>query len=117
MLAHVVYCAVIMTCRSLLDCKKVPADTRDGKLTCRLSAADFKCDSYGFLLTINPVPSESGTSFLGFLIFMCYALKLPSIIKPCIKRFLLKKNVGSSQVEISIDTPIFVLPPIFQEGY
>src|SRR6266849_2796807 len=96
MLAHVVYYMVIMTCQSLLDCKKVPADTRDGKLTCRLSAADFRCDSYGFLPTINPVPSESGTSFLGFLIFMCSAWKLPSIIKPCMKRFLLKKLLAAA---------------------
>jgi hypothetical protein len=85
------------------------------ELTCCLSTADFRCDSYGFLLTINPVPSESGTSFSGFLILMCSAWKLPSIIKPRIKRFLLRQNVGSFQVEISICAPVFVLSPIFRE--
>src|ERR1700704_2930530 len=85
------------------------------ELTCCLSAADFRCDSYCFLLTMNPVPSDSGTSLAGFLILMCSAWKLPSIIKPRIKRFLLKQNVGSFHVVISMDTPIFVLPPIFRE--
>jgi hypothetical protein len=93
----------------------MPAETRDGELTCRLSTADFRCDSYGFLLTINPVPSERGTSFSGFLILMCSAWKLPSIIKPRMKRFLLKQNVSSFQIAISIDAPIFVLSPIFRE--
>src|SRR5258708_35890295 len=83
--------------------------------TCHLSTADFRCDLYGFLLTINPAPSERGTSFSGFLILMCSAWKLPSIIKPRIKRFLLKQTVGSFQVEIPIDTPIFILSPIFRE--
>ena len=59
-------------------------------LTCCLLTADFRCNSYGFFLTINPAPSESGTSFSGFLIFMCSAWKLPSIMKPLMKRFLLK---------------------------
>jgi hypothetical protein len=96
----------------------MPAETQDRELTCRLSTADFRCDSYGVLLTINPVPSERGTSFSGFLILMCSAWKLPSIIKPRMKRFLLKKTVGScSQVEIPIDAPIFVLSPIFREVY
>jgi hypothetical protein len=88
------------------------------ELTCCLSTADFRCNSYGFLLTINPVPSESGTSFSGFFILMCSAWKLPSIIKPRIKRFLLRKesnDVGSFQEEISIDRPIFVLSPIIRE--
>src|SRR6266581_8361915 len=85
--------------------------------TCRLSTADFRCNSYGFLLTINPAPSESGTLFSGFLILMCSAWKLPSIIKPRMKRFLLKQNVGSFQISISIDPPIFVLSPIFGEVY
>jgi hypothetical protein len=93
----------------------MPAETQDRELTCRLSTADFRCDSYGVLLTINPVPSERGTSFSGFLILMCSAWKLPSIIKPRMKRFLLKENVGSFQVAISIDAPIFVLSPIFRE--
>jgi hypothetical protein len=59
-------------------------------LTCRLSAADLRCDSYGIRLSMNPVPSEKGTSFSGFLIFMCSAWKFPSIMKPLIKRILLK---------------------------
>src|SRR5258708_28474811 len=46
---------------------------------------------------------------------MCLAWKLLSIIKPRIKRFLLKQTVGSFQVEIPIDTPIFILSPIFRE--
>src|SRR5258708_12786096 len=83
--------------------------------TCCLLTANFRCDLYSFLLTINPAPSERGTSFSGFLILMCLAWKLPSIIKPRIKRFLLKQTVGSFQVEIPIDTPIFVLSPIFSE--
>jgi hypothetical protein len=93
----------------------MPAETRDIELTCRLSTADFRCNSYGFLLTINPAPSESGTSFSGFLILICSAWKLPSIIKPHIKRFLLRRNVGSFQVAISIDVPVLILPPIFRE--
>src|SRR5260370_22291930 len=83
------------------------------RATCHLLATDFRCDSYGFLLTINLVPSESGTSVLGFFILMCSAWKLPSIIKPHMKRFLLKQSVGSFQVAISIDAPIFILFPIF----
>jgi hypothetical protein len=93
----------------------MPVESLDIELTCRLSTADFRCDSYGFLLTINPVPSESGTSFSGFLILMCSAWKLPSIIKPRIKRLLLKQIVGSFQATISIDTPIFILSPILRE--
>src|SRR5258708_30079740 len=49
--------------------------------TCCLSTANFRCNLYSFLLTINPAPSERGTSFSGFLILMCSAWKLPSIIK------------------------------------
>src|SRR6266576_6798519 len=93
----------------------MPAETQDIELTCCLSTADFRCNLYGSLLTINPVPLESGTSFSGFFILMCSTWKLPSIIKPCIKRFLLKQNVSSFQVAISIDAPIFVLSPIFRE--
>src|ERR1700761_1196589 len=60
------------------------------KLTCRRSTADLRCDSYGILLTINLIPSESDMSFSGFLIFMCSAWKLPSMIKPLINRVFLK---------------------------
>src|SRR5258708_27210398 len=87
------------------------------RATGRVSGGGFRWDSYGFLLTINPVPSESGTSVLGFFILMCSTWKLPSIIKPCMKRFLLKQSVGSFQVAISIDAPIFILFPIFREVY
>lgn len=116
-LVYIVYCAVIMARGSLSEREQMPAETLDIELTCRLSTADFRCDSYGFLLTINPVPSESGTSFLGFLILICSAWKLPSIIKPRIKRFLLKQNVGSFQITISMDAPVFVLSPVFGEVY
>jgi hypothetical protein len=91
----------------------MPAEAQDIKLTCCLSTADFRCDSYGFLLTIKPAPSESGMSFSGFLILMCSAWKLPSIIKPRMKRFLLEPNVGSFRVVIFIDAPILILSPIF----
>src|SRR6267154_3164670 len=91
------------------------AKTRDMELTCCLSTADFRCNLYGSLLTINPVPSESGTTFSGFFILMCSTWKLPSIMKPRIKRFLLKQNVGSFQAKISIDMPIFIPSPIFRE--
>src|SRR5712691_10227867 len=93
----------------------MPAKMGEIDQTCRLSTADFIYNSYGFLLTINPAPSESGTSFSGFLILMCSAWKLPSIIKPCMKRFLLKQNVGSFQILMSIDLPIFILFPIIRE--
>src|SRR6266576_5394044 len=93
----------------------MPAETQDIELTCRLSTTNFRCNLYSSLLTINPVPLESGMLFLGFFILMCSTWKLPSIIKPRIKRFLLKQNVGSFQVAISINAPIFVLSPIFRK--
>ena len=93
----------------------MPEEIQEIDLTCRLSTADFRCSSYGFLPTMNPAPSESGTSFSGFLILMCSAWKFPSIIKPCINRFWLKQYVGSFQVAIHIDIPIFILSPIFRE--
>ena len=93
----------------------MPEEIQEIDLTCRLSTADFRCSSYGFLPTMNPAPSESGTSFSGFLILMCSAWKFPSIIKPHIKRFWLKQNVGSFQVAICIDRPIFILSPILRD--
>jgi hypothetical protein len=90
MLVYIVYSTVIMACRSLLKGELPLAETPEIELTCRLSTADFRCNSYAAGLTINPVPSESGMSFSGFLIFMCSAWKLPSIMKPRIKRLLLR---------------------------
>jgi hypothetical protein len=40
----------------------------------------------------------SGTSYSGFLIFMCSAWKLPSIMKPRMKRFSLKQYVSGSDM-------------------
>src|SRR5229473_649878 len=85
------------------------------RATCHLSTANFKCDSYGFLLTINPAPSERGMSSSGVFILMCSAWKLPSIIKPRIKRFLLIQSVGSFQIAMPINAPILILSPIFRE--
>src|SRR5258708_1721150 len=72
-------------------------------------------DGAGFLLTINPAPSERGMSSSGFFILMCSTWKLPSIIKPRIKRFLLIQSVGSFQIVMPINTPILILSPIFRE--
>jgi hypothetical protein len=66
-------------------------------------------------LTMNPVPLESGTSFSEFLIFMCSAWKFPSIMKPHMKRTLLKKCFSSYVVLMPIDIPIFILSPIIRE--
>src|SRR5260221_14083634 len=102
MFVYIVDCVVIMACQSLSDREQTPAKMEVDQ-TCYLSTADFRYNLYGFLLTINPAPSESGTSFSGFLILMCSAWKLPSIIKPHMKRFLLKQNVSSFQILMSID--------------
>src|SRR5260221_5704586 len=115
MFVNVVGCAMIVACRPLSDREQPTDKMEEVAQTCRLSPADFRCNLYGFLLTINPAPSESGTSFSGFLILMCSAWKLPSIIKPRMKRFLLKQNVSSFQIFMSIDLPIFVLFPIIGE--
>jgi hypothetical protein len=69
---------------------------------------------------MNPVPSESGILFLGFLIFMCSALKFLSIMKPHIKSILLKYFSGSYKLaamrcKYAIDAPIFIVSPIFWE--
>ena len=64
---------------------------------------------------MNPVPSESGISFSGFLIFMCSAWKFPAIMKPRMNRVLLKYYASSYQVPNTIDTPIFKLSPILWE--
>src|SRR5882757_1199691 len=98
---YIVYCAVIMARRPLLKRKLNPAEILEMKLTCRLLTADFRCNSYGLGLTINPVPLERGTSFSGFLIFMCSAWKFPSIMKPRIKRVSLSQRISSFQVSIS----------------
>ena len=86
-----------------------------GLLTCRRSSADSKCNSYEFRLTINPVPSERGTSFSGFLIFMCSAWKFPSIMNPRMNRTSLQRYLGSYQVPTTIHIPVFILSPIFRE--
>jgi hypothetical protein len=64
---------------------------------------------------MKPQPSERGMSFSGFLIFICSAWKFPSIIKPCMKRILLKYCVGNHEILMSLDIPIVILPPIFWE--
>jgi hypothetical protein len=115
MLVYTVYSTVIMARRLLFKYEPPSAEISKMGLTCRLSATDLRCDSYGIRLTINPVPSESRTSFSGFLIFMCSAWKFPSIMKPRINRILLKWYVGSYEARKSIDIPIFVLSPIFGE--
>ena len=115
MLVHAVDRTVIMACGSLSECQQMSAEMQGIERTCHLSTADFRCNSYGFLLTINPDPSESGTSFSGFLIIMCSAWKLPSIMKPRINRFWLIQTVGGFQGAIPIDAPIFVVTPVFRE--
>jgi hypothetical protein len=64
---------------------------------------------------MNPVPSERGTSFSGFLIFICSAWKFPSIMKPRMKRILLEKYISSSEFLSSLDIPVFIVSPIFWE--
>src|SRR5258707_4665698 len=115
MFVYVVDCAMIMACRPLSDREQTPAKMEEVDQTCHLSTADFKCNLYGFLLTINPAPSERGMSLSGFFILMCSTWKLPSIIKPHIKRFLLIQSVGSFQIAMPINAPILILSPIFRE--
>jgi hypothetical protein len=95
MLVYIINSTVIMACRFLLKGELALAEYTEIELTFRCSTADFRCNSYGIRLTINPVPSESGTSFSGFLIFMCSAWKFPSIMKPLIKRVLLQASISS----------------------
>ena len=64
---------------------------------------------------MNPVPSERGTSFSGFLTFMCSAWKFLSIMKPLMKRILLEWYVSGYEVQTFVGIPIFILSPIFWE--